>query len=254
MEFKDPKYKAPEEQFKSLFSKEESKKGSKITCPDCEALVPADHIHLEGAVAKCGECHTVFSIQKDLKHINAQPKEIEETPEGVEIIHFNNGLDVKWKPQFGESYKALKYIYGFVSLIFLMIFMGVAFASSTWFPRIITGTLFIVMSLPLPYLIAKDQNVLRFALDRFHLDIEQDPLRLPFMRKGFYFDTEQIEKIYSKKYKRWDTQKEVYELRVKTFDGKDTLIMKDLKHENQVRYVEQEINKYLTQVRENQAV
>jgi len=246
MEYKDPKYKAPEEQFKSLFSKADSKKGSKITCPDCEALVPADHIHLEGAVAKCGECHSVFSIQSDLKHINAEPQEISETPEGVDIIHFNNGLDVKWKPQFGESYKALKYLYGFVSLIFLMLFLGVTFTSFSLIPSLITGVLFFVMSIPLPYFIAKDKNVLRFALDRFHLDIEQDPLRLPFMRKRFYFDTEQIEKVYSKKYKRWDTQKEVYELRVKTFDGNDTLIMKDLKNENQVRYVEQEISKYLT--------
>ena len=39
----------------------------KVLCPDCQSMIPADHINLNQMIGKCQQCHTVFALDN---HVN----------------------------------------------------------------------------------------------------------------------------------------------------------------------------------------
>ena len=248
-EYKDPKYKPAEAEFEALFKKPNSRKNwVEVHCPRCNDVVSADHINLEKSVAKCGSCHALFSVADVIDTLQQQqsPEEIDETKEKMEVIHFPNGIDIDLKPIFGENYGGLAIIYGILAIMMLIIFLAVMIGSSMkLFPTLMAGICFLLLSWPFPYIYAKYKNRLRFYIDKHQFEFEQHPFRLPFMRKSFNGYTDQVEKIYTKKYKRWDTAKEVYELVVRQYNGEDKVLIRDLKDVNQVRFLVEEINGYL---------
>ena len=46
----------------------------KIQCPECNEVVPAEHIELNREVATCPDCNTLFSISEQIDRIAGPPK------------------------------------------------------------------------------------------------------------------------------------------------------------------------------------
>ena len=46
----------------------------KIQCPECNEVVPAEHIELNREVATCPDCNTLFSISEQIDRVAGPPK------------------------------------------------------------------------------------------------------------------------------------------------------------------------------------
>ena len=73
-----------------------------INCPSCGSGVTADNLNLANKVAKCGNCNAIFSLAPDIDSLQAEEvskvKQEINRPEGVDVFHFNNELDITLKP------------------------------------------------------------------------------------------------------------------------------------------------------------
>ncbi|MEL6925919.1 MAG: hypothetical protein AAFO94_17890 [Bacteroidota bacterium] len=138
MEYKDPKYKQPKEQLKSLLdqsadaSQSEKQKGHwvDIHCPRCAASVGADGISLDRGMAKCGSCHAVFSVEEKLAELKQSPKELAEVAKRMEVVRLGNAHEINVKPLFAEGYKALTIVYGILAAVLFFIWVTLMFVSS----------------------------------------------------------------------------------------------------------------------------
>lgn len=69
----------------------------KVSCPSCDSMVPAEHIDLNSKIGKCSNCQALFSVEKDLQHLqtNVKMREKLKRPAGVEIFQFKDELEIE---------------------------------------------------------------------------------------------------------------------------------------------------------------
>jgi len=249
MEYKDPEYKQPEEQFKALFKGDKKEEVTKLSCPSCGSGIPADNMNLDKAVAKCGSCDGLFSFEATLMEVKKKVKtkeEFHQIPDGIEFAQFSDGIDmrVKLKTSGSPLWMVALLIIFFVGLI--LFWIGV---SSSGDPPPLLGHMFLGMLGVGSFIGIFDywmqwKNYTHVAVDDHQLIVEY-----PGMKGNFKLEVDRTEKVYIKEGEvtaaDGTTKKKVYNLFVKDDNGLETQLFKNVIYEKQVKFIEQEINNYL---------
>ena len=71
----------------------------KIQCASCKEEVPADNININDKIAKCNNCNAVFSFHLEAAQLASitQPRQEILKPEGIDIFHYKEELDISVK-------------------------------------------------------------------------------------------------------------------------------------------------------------
>ncbi len=68
----------------------------KVDCPSCSETIPGAHLNIQTNIAKCNSCDIIFSISEQVENLSHQNDISQDIlrPEGVELTHFQDDLDI----------------------------------------------------------------------------------------------------------------------------------------------------------------
>jgi len=118
-------------------------KYKKIHCASCAEEVPADNININDKIAKCNNCNVVFSFHLEAHQLAStdQPKQEILRPEGIDIFHYKEDLDISVKQPFTVLEGVGIPLLFFFTFIFTMIYfkdgMPIVFPLTVWFGSIV---------------------------------------------------------------------------------------------------------------------
>jgi transcription elongation factor Elf1 len=90
------KYKPAEKLDLKEIKDEFPKAFTKVYCPSCSEVVVSDNLNLQNSVAKCSTCNVIFSINEQVKSVNALGEMKQEVlrPEGIDLFYYRDDLDI----------------------------------------------------------------------------------------------------------------------------------------------------------------
>ena len=98
------------------------------------------------------------------------------------------------------------------------------------------------------YIFTRLMNSTYVTVDDYELSIEHRPFTIPFIAKNQYYDVQNIEQLYSKKYVSHQTNGVnvyAYAVHARLIGGKDLKIIGGFKQKNKALFIEQEIELFL---------
>ncbi len=217
----------------------------KLKCPNCGATVRAEDINIDKLVAKCSECHTVFSFEEEIRMAPRHKPEVL-LPPGIDAYSTPSEIDmlVSWRR---SSHSFLIFFTIFWNAI-LSIFVAVAITTGSWsILAFISVHLAIGIGL-LYYTIATLFNTTHVNVDHYNLLVEHRPIRVPFIRDQDIPVTE-IDQIYIDKYVAGRTNGRpnyAYGVNLITTGDKTIKLVRGLRDAQHARYIEQEVEKFLS--------
>ena len=212
-----------------------------INCPSCGSDVTADNLNLANKVAKCGNCNAIFSLAPDIDSLQAEEvskvKQEINRPEGVDVFHFNNELDITLKPPLldGEIL-AMAFIPMFA---FLFLFLGIVASDKIDVPNWSLYLATVIGLLPFWYSSRRKDHKLHLSIDDAFFSIRWRP------KKGIkdkHFAVQDIDQLYVKQ------MAHAYYLKmiVNGEEGqKHITVVPKITSVSKAHYLEQEIEKYL---------
>jgi len=249
MEFKDPEYKQPEEQFKDLFEKADKENAVKVSCPSCGSATPAANINLERLLAKCDACDSVFSVEEKLSPLGkaTKPKtEIHHMPEGIEFAEFSDGIDIRAKLKNAEAPIPMMVFLSFF-LLFILWFLYIMNVKEGPLPLFITiffGSSGVGAFMGILHYWMYLKNPIHISVDDYQLNVD-----FPGFKKNYSIDTDRIEKVYLQEggatYSMSGEIKKTHNVFIKDDNGLDKILFKNITHKKQASFIVQEINRYL---------
>lgn len=195
-------------------------------------------------VAKCHNCHTLFSFEEQITKTIRQRPEVP-MPPGIEAFSYPSELniEIKWRAMLSGF---LIFFTIFWNLI-LIPFVVIGITQGEWFIFLVISLhLFIGVAL-LYFMIATLVNTTYIVVDRYHVSITHKPI--PVMtfkdRQVSIFDVQQI---FIEKYVASRTNGNpnfAYKIKSAIKNKEPITLMQGLTKHVQARYIEQEIEKFL---------
>lgn len=213
-----------------------------VKCPGCGSPVGAENINIHQNLAKCTSCTSVYHLNTATP-LRQRPEIF--MPKGVEVLELSNELDIElsWRSSLNSGLL-------FFTLFWNAIVLPIAAAAiySGELIGLLGMSIHLTIGLCLLYyhitLIFNRTNII-VADD--YLYIEHRPLKLPFYGDS-HFPTDEIEQVYVEKYvqsRTNDRPNYVYAVSILKNNGEKLKMVKGIKHLDQARYIEQEIENYL---------
>lgn len=205
----------------------------KIHCPSCKEEVNTADIELRDKLAKCNSCNGIFSFKanRDIAINNRKDKILQ--PEGIEIFHFQNELDISFQHTTGMEHIAMSAVVGLLGLELLAfgILGDALIALYLSIPVFIAAIFFIIK------FIAARKNKIYITIDDQYLSVLHRPYKFSFP-KDQYFKISDVDQIYIKK-------NFIYAI-INTPNGqKHVKLTPMIKNKSKVHYIEQEIERHL---------
>jgi len=214
----------------------------KICCPSCNAAVPSVNINIGKEIAKCDACDGVFSFSDNhqLSQRSNRPQVLQ--PEGVEIFHFQNELDISFKQP--TDILSIILLCSFAPLA-IMFLLGSLKKIALLFPAILS---LLAVAFLLIRFIASLRNKVYIGIDDKHLSVVKRPFKF-FFGKDQYYNIEEFDQIYVKKIPHpGGTGKEVYIIKaiLNTPKGqKHIKLTPIIDSKSKAKFIEQEIEQHL---------
>ncbi len=223
----------------------------KLSCPGCEKEIFYKDINIEKAIAKCSNCHTVFSFEEE--ELSGPPKrpgdirlkeEIFIIPKGIEMYTILSELNIEmtWRHTgskfiltFGLFWNAI-----LLPFIFIAIFAG-------------EPMIFLFISAHLAVGIGFGYACLSILFNKTYISADEYGLRIthsPFtwFHKQHDIPADQIKQLFVKKYTNGSTNGQpnyAYSLNIILKNGEEIKLMKGINKPIPARYLEQEIEKFM---------
>jgi len=209
----------------------------KVSCPSCSQVTPADNININDKIAKCNECDTVFSFEKeiiDLLEMGDAKQEVIR-PEGIDLFHFQGELEITMK----QPIAVVEGVFGTLFPLLATLFSVMYF--------MIPGAPILVLIIPwligFPFLF----NLVYRSLQKMYIIVDDQDLsilRKPrSLVKDQHFAISEIDQLYVKSVQGGIC--DIY-LVVNGANGqKHVKLISHMKSMSKARYLEQEIEKYL---------
>ncbi|MEL6925920.1 MAG: hypothetical protein AAFO94_17895, partial [Bacteroidota bacterium] len=250
---KEPEYKQPASKLQSkkdssllagLESTSEKKKGVQLCCPDCDTVVPADNIHLPGAVAKCNSCNTVFPIGDELEHMKAVTTA--DKMDEIEILDSDNELHMRCNLQKINKNPGLPIVSG--------IYMGISFAglialvvnTAPFAVTSVVGLVAAVLSVAFTASLAHWRNKTYISVTDQQLSIESIGIHSPFYNPDKFIKRNRIESVYLKsRFSSIANKVASYDLIMKDHRGEETRLIKGMLRKEQGEFLVARINHQL---------
>ncbi len=231
-------YKRPEEDLFDLPDLEfEDKSYTRICCPSCNHKAKADDLSIQDKVAKCSNCHVVFSFKKALQSIDSVPQKIKQeilNPEGIELFSYRDDLEISFKEPFSGMEWLVSSVAFFPAFILFLNSMKYGFSFTSIAVLSVIGVIGAIFSYfrfkQLVYLTINDNN----------LDIHRRP-KLLHHRKSYA--TGDIDQIYIKH--KPDMALWKIMMIINKGKGQEHLELTAVNSISKAKYLEQEIERHL---------
>lgn len=210
-----------------------------INCPSCQARVQASDISLDTNMAKCSNCHVIFSIEEEVKQVQTKEQEKEKPdymrPEGVELFSYQGNLDITL-PQIMQGFD---------------LFMMIIAPSVTFLSSIVYATGKIPITWPAIFAVVSIFYIFRwYTYSKFktYVQIGQERLTVSHSPKNFKKDVSinvsEIDQLYLKNAPDGMGYISVHAV-VNGVEGQKHVRLLTAKTLAKAKYIEQEIEKHL---------
>jgi len=167
-----------------------------ICCPSCTSSIPADDLNIQTNIAKCTSCNIVFSFRDqidNLVHHNHLTQEILK-PEGVEIMHFNEEMDISVQQSWGVG--EIIFLSSFPMILIMIIGMMAETMQSNPARQSIIFTLVISTVIAyISYFLLRKRHKIFINIDDDTLSIERRPKKFIADKR---YDVKNIDQLYVK--------------------------------------------------------
>jgi hypothetical protein len=206
-----------------------------IHCPSCGQQAQAEQININDKIAKCQQCHNVFSFQNEVSQLLKKENVKQEIlrPEGIDVFRFKNELDISME----QPITVLEVLTMSILPIFVFLFTALFFK----------GKIGIVLPI-ISWLLALVffSNLALHARHKVHLNISDRFLSIKWrpnkLHKDQFYPVQDIDQVYVKKEHE---QFHVY-LILNGDDGqKHVKLIGGLPNASKARFLEQEIEWHL---------
>ena len=216
-------------------SLESNKKFKKIKCASCQEEIPADNININDKIAKCNNCNAVFAFHSAINQLIADTGQIKQEilrPEGIDIFHYKEDLDISIKQPFTVLEGIVIPLVFFFTFLFTMIFLKEAkaiwFFVGSWIANIVV----------LANLFTRSKHKIHINITDRDFLIEWRPNKLIRSKS---FDVQDISQLYINKYNGY-----ALNIIVDTPNGqKHHRLLTGISSLSKAQYLEQEIERHL---------
>lgn len=208
---------------------------TKVTCPSCSKDVEGESININDKIAKCNHCAVVFPFNGVFSGFETnQANKLEVLrPEGIDLFHFKDELDISVQQPVSGLDIILLTISLLGTFVFFMLYLKEGFA--IWWPLIFgIGIIYEVFNL-----FNRSQHKIFINIDDKNLTLRWHPRKF---NKDQSFAIQDIDQLYV------TNVHGSYRLimAVNTMDGlKEVKLMPYMSNKSKVRYLEQEIERFL---------
>lgn len=219
-----------------------------LACPNCGASTYADDVNIARLVAKCRECHTIFSFDENLPSATPRQRAEVPLPPGLEVSSYLSELEIQinWRKTTNAGFYV--FFTAFWNAVVIP-FVIIAIATGEWIILLFISLHLLVGLSFLYYTLCLLFNITFIRVNRREITIEHRPLKVPFYpdRRESVHD---IDQLYIDKYVESTTNNQpnfAYAVRamLKSSPDKRIRLVKGLKNFEQARYIEQEIERFL---------
>jgi len=217
-----------------------------INCPSCTQPIPADNLNIQTNIAKCNSCNGIFSFSKAANRLSTEHQLVHEIlqPEGVEINHFKEELDISVQQPWGVLETIL------LSLLPLLLVMFTSFFIERFPANTVTiSTLLALWGTSIAgyiaYFFIRKKHKIYVHIDEKFLSIERRPSKFT---KDKMYDIKRIDQIYIKNIISGGTPKGcgIFMIVNDNLIGQQHIeLIKSVSRRSIGKYIEQEIEKHL---------
>jgi len=215
-----------------------------LDCPECNTPVKAQNINLDKTTAKCDHCDSIFNFENEMPPYRAKPEVF--LPKGIEVLKLRSELEIqyKWRKTVNSGFMTL------FTIIWNAMILPFAIGAilSGQIMVLLFMSVHLIAGISLMYnLFSNLLNTTYVSVDENQLSIEHRPLRQPF-GGDTYVPVEEIDQVYINRYVSSRTNgvpNYAFGVTVIEKSGKKNQVLKGLKHPDQARYIEQEIEFFL---------
>lgn len=217
----------------------------KVDCPSCSQAVPADHLNIHTNVAKCTSCDVIFSFNHQVEQLSNQHHITQEVlqPEGVELSHFLNELDISVEQPWGTL--EIIFISLFPLLVLLATGLIINVLPSTEITRAAVITFWLTSFISyITYFFIRKRHKIYVHIDDRNLHIERRPRKFI---KDKQYAVQDIDQVYIKNVISGNGAKGIgVFLIVNGTEGqKHVELIKSVNSRSKAKYIEQEIERHL---------
>lgn len=220
---------------------------SQLHCPSCSAPVLADDINITKMVAKCSQCHTVFSFETEFPAtsapVYAKPEIL--MPVGIEVLRLLSEvqIEISWRKTSGSFFLLFTIIWNAIVLPMAVVMIVTGSLEMLLFLslHLTVGLVFLYITL------ANMLNTTYITVSSRRLVVEHKPLRMPFY-PGHDLSSYDIRQLHVVKYEQGKTNGRpvfAFALCLTLKSGLEVKLLKGLKTAEQAQYIEQEIERFL---------
>lgn len=236
----DHEYKEPYKLKLKKLDLEKQKEFHQISCPSCQAGIPASDLNINDKIAKCNSCNVVFSFQGTVNQLFTNAPKIKQEvirPEGIDLFYFKEDLDITIQ----QPYSVLEGIVGGIGIMFALLFTFIAFLKPGLFPMIGTIGFWLISAYPIYSWSTHSKNKIYVNIDERFINIEWRPKK---MNKDKKYAIQDIDQLFIKK----NPNTGYYDLHmiVNGIEGqKHMRLIPGLDSQTKARYLEQELERHL---------
>lgn len=234
-------YKKPyQEDFLDLNSPDssETKNFIEICCPKCDSAVPVNDLDLDEKLGKCNSCNVVFAFDKEIASLKNEHRKTRQRilrPEGIDMFHFNDELELSFKQSFSLAEQLMLTLVPFFS------FALVGILAEAGLPSLVIMSPFLIsFLLAAIYFITRKRQVKYIKVDSKELRLMQHP---NVLKTTAVFAAHDISQLYVKQ----DSSSGSWRLMMLVDEGGGQKHVKltQVRTASKAKFLEQEIESYL---------
>lgn len=209
-----------------------------ICCPKCDDSISAKDLNIDEKLAKCSSCNIVFAFEKEIASLKNEHRKTRQRilrPEGIELFHFNDELELSFKQAFSLTEQLILTLVPFFSLSAVG-----AMAKTSWPSLLIASPFLISFLVAIIYFILRRRQVKYIKVNSNELRVLQHPNVLKTMVVYAAHDIGQLYVKKSSSTNNWEVM-----MLVDEGDGQKHVKLTQVKTASKAKFLEQEIESYL---------
>lgn len=223
---------------------------TQLHCPSCSVPIASEDINILKMVAKCSQCHTVFSFDGEFSATTSTPAYFNAKAEilmpiGIEVLRLLSEvqIEVSWRKTSGSFFLLFTIIWNAIVLPMAVVMIIIGSLEMLLFLslHLTVGLVFLYITL------ATMLNTTYITVSSSRLVVEHKPLRMPFY-PGHDLSSYDIRQLHVVKYEQGKTNGRpvfAFALYLTLKSGLEVKLLKGLKTAEQAQYIEQEIERFL---------
>ncbi len=215
-----------------------------LQCPHCQAPIRYEDMNIDKLIAKCHQCHTLFSFEAQMNQITRQRPEVP-LPPGIEAASYLSELDIQinWRKSSNSGFFVFFTIFWNAVLIPFII---IALTQGEWIILLFISLHLLVGLSLFYYTLCIFFNTTFITVNSRKISVLHKPLKMPF-----YPDrnvaVDRVSQLFIDKYVESRTNGRpnyAFGVYAHLKNGNHIKLLRGLKNHDQARYIEQEVERF----------